>query len=567
MYRRSKKSSQLDLFSSTNTLLRGKSLKIYEDNKEWHNQFRVQITERIDEDLFRPLFHENFGAPNASIRVLISMMILKEAQGWSDSQLFEHCLFNLLVRSAFGLLNIDDSTPAPSTYYLLRNRIVSWENEGNENLIEKTFSQVTKSQAVEFHINGNKIRMDSKLMGSNIAWYSRYELIHETVRQAYKSCKHQIDNLLSESDIRLLERIADESGDKVSYRSSSSEIETKLAQLGLVIHSIISQIDDNSVAVQTLRKVFSEQYKIEQDVVSARPKQEISAASVQSPHDTDCHYRKKDDQQVKGYSINITETCDTGDTLNLVTNVLVETASAADCDFLQSAIEATQEVVTQKIETTNADGAYHSVDNQEFCKEKEIDLILGAIQGKPSRYDLSIDENGNLVVTDLETNTIVPSREVETRKEDAMPKWAILNDKNKYRYFTQKDIDSCLLRKQVDARTQTELNVRNNVEASIFQLGYRYPNAKSRYRGLIKHKIWANLRCLWINFVRIANFVAGECSSCGKSFINRWISTRFFAYTTIPFFIWDIFIRFLTGTAKNAVLKNRASNIFTSLSL
>ena len=98
MYRRSSKSSQKDLFTSVDSLLQGKALKEYMDPLKWHNQFRVQFTERINEDLFRPLFHEDFGAPNASIRLLIGMMILKEAQGWSDCQwlvsLSNHYLIN-----------------------------------------------------------------------------------------------------------------------------------------------------------------------------------------------------------------------------------------------------------------------------------------------------------------------------------------------------------------------------------------------------------------------------------------------------------------------------------------
>ena len=158
------------------------------------------------------------------------MMVLKEAQGWSDAQLFEQCQFNLLVRSVLGLLNMDDPVPADSTYYLLRRRIVSHENEGNGNLIEKIFSQVTKSQALEFKINGNKIRMDSKLLGSNtctvyevrgIAWYSRYELIHETVRKSYKQFKTMIDSFLTHSEIAFLADISSEDGEKVSYRSNT----------------------------------------------------------------------------------------------------------------------------------------------------------------------------------------------------------------------------------------------------------------------------------------------------------------------------------------------------------
>jgi len=59
------------------------------------------------------------------------------------------------------------------------------------------------------------------------------------------------------------------------------------------------------------------------------------------------------------------------------------------CDFLQTAVAVTKEIVSGKIETVNTDGAYHSPENHEYCKENGIDLILVGIQGKPSRYDLS----------------------------------------------------------------------------------------------------------------------------------------------------------------------------------
>ena len=522
MFIKSSTSNQLNLFTGAHTLLTNRALKQYEDNQMWHNQFRLQVTGRIDETVFRPLFCEGFGAPNAPLRILVGMMVLKEAHGWSDAQLFEACQYNLLVRSALGLMNLNDAIPAVSTYYLLRRRIVDREEEGHENLMEKIFSQITKSQALEFHVNGKKIRMDSKLMGSNIAWYSRYQLIHETLAQVYRSFKSEIDVCLSETEIQLLKEISGESGEKVCYRSNAAEIESRMTVMGVVIQKIISQTGNNSSSsVQTLCRVFNEQYQVVDNAVNTRDKKTISAASVQSPHDPDCHYRKKGEQQVKGYSINITETCDKEQALHLVSCVQVETASAADCDFLQGAIEKSQQVIAGKVETVNADGAYHSVDNQGYCQENGIDLVVGAIQGQPSRYDLNMDSNGQLMVTDLTADTTVVARPVTSHKEGADLKWAIKNEKGKNRYFTQKEIDTCLLRKQIAARGQSEINVRNNVEATIFQLGYHYSNAKSRYRGMIKHKMWANARCLWINFVRILNFVAGGGSICDQIRKNR----------------------------------------------
>ena len=69
------------------------------------------------------------GAPNASIQIMVGMMILKEGHGWSDIQLFENSRFNLLTRSALGLFNVNDPLPAESTYYLLRKRIYDHQRQ------------------------------------------------------------------------------------------------------------------------------------------------------------------------------------------------------------------------------------------------------------------------------------------------------------------------------------------------------------------------------------------------------------------------------------------------------
>lgn len=70
-------------------MLSGKAEKFYEDKNAWHNLFRSNVTARIDESVCKPLFTEKTGSPNTSVRVLIAMMILKEGDGWSDSQLFD----------------------------------------------------------------------------------------------------------------------------------------------------------------------------------------------------------------------------------------------------------------------------------------------------------------------------------------------------------------------------------------------------------------------------------------------------------------------------------------------
>jgi hypothetical protein len=43
------------------------------------------------------------------------------------------------------------------------------------------------------------------------------------------------------------------------------------------------------------------------------------------------------------------------------------------------------------------------------------------------------------------------------------------------------------------------------VEATIFQYSFHIRNNKTRYRGLIKHKLFAFAKCLWMNLSRITN--------------------------------------------------------------
>jgi hypothetical protein len=507
MFKKSSESGQLNMFTSPKSLFTGNTLKMYEDKQAWHNHFRQQVTMRIDENMFRPLYCQNNGTPNAPIRILVGMMILKEAEGLSDQKIFEECRFNSLVRSALGLHNVNDPIPTESTYYLFRKRIVEYGKENNVNLLESVFAQITKSQCVEFEVSGKRIRMDSKLLGSNIAWLSRYELIHETLRLFYNQVKHsdELDKTIRER----LDELLHLEGNKVVYTCSGEEVKSRLQELGALINRILPLFSSlTSVYYQTLQRVFNEQYKIdEQKVVVAREKEEISAKSIQSPHDTDCHYRKKDDQTVKGYSLNVTESCD-DDKLNLIGHVDVKEASTSDVDFLQNSIEKAQEVFTDKTDAAHADGAYHNPDNQQYCKEDSIKLYLHAIQGAQGRYQFHLLDNRELSIFDTIANELVDAVKVECKNNTT--KWRIKTAKG-YRYFTQKDIDGYMLRKQIAETPIETLQKRNNVEATIFQLGYHYSNAKTRYRGQIKHQMWANIRCLWINFVRILRYIKQLC--------------------------------------------------------
>lgn len=508
MFRASNKETQLDMFTSISRMLKGTAYEQFHDGQAWHNIFREQVLKRIDENVFRSLFSERMGAPNASIRVLLGMMALKEAFGWSDSELFEHCRFDLLVRSALGLFNINDTLPTESTYYLLRKRIHDYHAEHDVDLVEQIFQQITKGQAQIFEVSGRSIRMDSKLIGSNIAWCSRYELVHDTLGLFYKGIDKSSPSKLSLEDMTTLADLSLSPGNKVVYSSSREDVQRHLANLGLLCYKALSVYSEKeNKYYPTLKRVFDDHFCMDgHGQTELRPSKEVASDSVQSAFDTDCAYRNKDGTKVKGYSVNVTETCDQG-TLNLITNIQVAKANKPDTEFVKPAVEQTSRVLGHKPNDLHADGAFQSPTNVEYCQEEEINHYFTGMQGAPGRYDLEMHED-QLTVTDTQTGEIIQTRPCKSGK------WAINTDKG-YRYFTQQEIDSCRLRKQIESMPVEKRMKRNNVEATIFQLSFHTRNNKTRYRGIIQHKMWALLRCLWINLRRIMAYVEQICQRTG----------------------------------------------------
>jgi hypothetical protein len=199
MFRASPDSSQIDLLSNIEQYLRPRDQEKLNDANAWHNVFLDQVTQRIPEERFSLLFAEANGRPNAPIRLLVAMLILKEGFGWSDEQLFEAIHFNLLVRRALGLLNLTDEVPVESTYYLFKQRLYGHQLDTGENLLHEVFQELTADQAKRLGVVGEKLRMDSTLLDSNLATCTRLQLIIACLQAFWKSLSEEHKARLGEA--------------------------------------------------------------------------------------------------------------------------------------------------------------------------------------------------------------------------------------------------------------------------------------------------------------------------------------------------------------------------------
>ena len=367
--------------------------------------------------------------------------------------------------------------------------------------------------------------------------FTRYQIIHQTLCMFFESLDKDAKSSLSGKERELLEKLSTEESLKTVYRSTREELRQRLQPIGILIYRLLKLFGNlQTESFELLQRVFDEQFKVLEDQqIELRPKEEISSSSVQSPHDPDSAYRNKGDQQVKGYSVNITETC-SEDNLNLITNVMVEKANTPDTTFVESAIQATIEVTGQAVEQVYADGAYQSPSNDDCCEN--IDMVFTGIQGAEPKYDLEMATEG-LLATDVKTGETYKAVLVKKQKNSKEDKWRIKTPTGYY-YFGQQAIRASNMRRQMKNRPLEELHKRNNVEATIFQISIPLRNNKSKYRGLIKQKMWTYCRCLWINLIRILNFTKQICQrtsdsmkitalanySSGYSNLSLWLHPR-----------------------------------------
>lgn len=502
MFKETDHNRQLDMFNDPSLHMCKRAYRIYSDPKAWHNMFYALITSKVDESVFKVLFNDSIGAPNGAICIIVGMMIYKAGCGCSDAELESRIDFDLQLRRALGLFEISDAAPSLDTYYMFRRRLVEYQKETGTDLMAKCFAQLTSLQIAKFNISGKSVRMDSKLIGSNIAWYSRYQIIHETFLKCIdKEMANSFTPQLKEKVLALLH----ENAKNVVYTSDQETINSKLRNIGLVISGIMAERD---ITDTLLYRVFNEQFEVvnkkddegndtDESELLPRDKHSISASSVQNPNDPEADYRKKSGQKVKGYSTNITETTDEEGKPSLITSVQVQPATAADNSYVTEAITSTETITGNKVQTLYTDGAYGSEANRAFAEEHEMNFITTGVQGKPARFGFELKDDG-LLVTDKSTGDII---QAEKRKD----KWRIrVGGKVPLRYFSEEYVQRMIERKR--QIPQEELNKRNNVEATIFQYCFHTRNNKTRYRGLAKHRMHSYARCMWINLVRLTIF-------------------------------------------------------------
>ena len=376
--------------------------------------------------------------------------------------------------------------------------------ETGVNLLDQAFAQVTDEQIEAYQVKTGRQRMDSTQVASNIRQMGRIQLL-VTVLQ-------RVPRMLTEEDqVHYAEDLAPylkgHAGQYV-YRIKREETDDHLQKIGELMKRLLTELKPNyetEPIYQVLERVFSEHFQIEEHAVRSKANDQLSASSLQSPDDLEASYRNKRGQGYRGYTANITETCDPDNELQLVTKVQVAPNNVDDTQLLAEALPELKE--RTDLDTLYTDGGYGSSEIDTAMAENKVEQIQTAIRGrKPSSEKLHLSDfeikqteegkptqitcpQGQKVKVQLSNRkksfvahfekdacqtcpyvSICPAR--PGKRE---PKWHLR--------FAQAQATVSQRRRRSKARLKEGQNLRAAVEATVRQVKHPFPASKLPVRG------------------------------------------------------------------------------------
>lgn len=494
----------------------------------WAAVFRREVFERIDEQIFAPLYSKTPSRPNAPVNVLVGFEILKAGLGVGDEEMYDLLCFDLRVRYALGIDDI--ATPPPFELRTVRNfrrRVREYEQRHGENLWAQVFAQITDEQLQTFGLQVGKQRFDSTQVLSCIADRERLELLIAVLQRVWRAVPERERE-------RWAEQVAPYVGKRpheIVYRIPPDEKAGHMQAIGELLVSLREVVPEGSEARTLLERVLAEQYAWEGEEVRVRPAAEVPADSVQSPDDMEATYREKGGKAYHGgYVVQVAETCE-AEQPSMIVDVQVEPNVTDDGTLLQASIEA-QERRGHRVEVATVDGGYTGPETEAFCEAHGVTLQPtnvrgGKCQGEQmdwTEYEWEVDKHGRLV-------------RVRCPEGQEGRVIAGQNDHWRIRFDTERCMSCPLLsrcRVQIGPRVGATLYVRGRsvrvallrqgmrpehralrapVENTMKGMKHRLPGGKVPVRGLHAVRRYMYGRALMLNVRRLHAYLTTSCPS------------------------------------------------------
>ena len=369
--------------------------------RSWAEVFRNEALVLIEEERFAPMYSPDTGRPNRAVQTVLGVLVLKEMFDLMDMEALEELEFNLLWHHALRL-EMEEAHLAQKTLHNFRVRLI--EHDGGR----LAFCETTDRMIEAMRLRTGKQRLDSTHVMSNVAVLTRLGLFCETVRVFLLAVSREHGDLGEGIGDGLAQRYLKESGESSGYEDSrSGEGRRRLSVCARDVYRLVDRFRGTAVEEMEeyglLDRLLHEQCHVDRHgdgrpgaddddategkvPIALKEPKEVRSDTLQTPHDPEVTYSG---HKGKGYEVQVSETCEEGNAVQMITHVEVTPSSGSDAGVTVGVIDELRErgIGPSELWCDTSYGSGHNGWEAELRGTELVSPVGGRAPGEADRGD------------------------------------------------------------------------------------------------------------------------------------------------------------------------------------
>jgi len=379
---------QTRFFDPFDSVLTEKTRKSLLD--DWTGVFRHVILELMPVDAISGHFDATMGRPTKELYSMAGLLFIQEFSNWTKDEALAAYRFHMDIHYALNLEPVAHDLSIRS----LERYIVLFEKD---DLAKSTMEEITIKLVDILGIEIDKQRLDSTHIFSDMASFGRTRLMGVAIKRFLTQViRHNKEdyNALEESFRNryapgVNQLFADTKKDSESRRLLRQQV---AEDMHFIIRYFGSKAEYNGKdTYKAVERIFYEQCEVHEEKVSIKKK--TGGNVMQNPSDPGASY---DGHKGPGYQVQIAETCNPKNEVQLITCAIPQTAAEPDGGSVEKVLEnlETNDLLPDEL---LVDTHYTGDENVQLAEEKGVELVgpvpSGSSKNKNDEYEqLNIDD-------------------------------------------------------------------------------------------------------------------------------------------------------------------------------
>ena len=390
---------QARLFDPFEPVLTEKTRKRLLDG--WPGVFRHVILELMPVDAIAEHLDPSLGRPTKELYSMAGLILLMEFMDWTKDEALDAYSYYTNVHYA---LNLDPVTHDISKRTL--ERYIKWFEE--DDLAKATMEKITIMLVGTLDIKIDQQRLDSTHIFSDMASFGRTRLMGVAIKRFLTQLKRHDTKAYDDLDELFRQRYLP--GVNQLFADSKKDNESRRLlrqQVAEDMYALVRKFSDhpehvNRETYKALERIFYEQCDVDEEKISLKAK--TGGDVMQNPSDPDATY---DGHKGQGYQVQLSETCNPENDVQIITAALPQTASESDAYAVKPVLEDlfAHDLVPDELFT---DTGYTGDDNVQLAQDYGVELVgpvpTGSSKTKENEYkqlnidDFDVDDDTEVVV-------------------------------------------------------------------------------------------------------------------------------------------------------------------------